>query len=135
MEYNNSSQHIVKNYNDMRYVGWQSSNDCVKAFYSPMTVKIISRKVTELLQGVDPFGRKIVVSDDNISSIMSSLQNNYVPQVGDIHSRYNVSSNGKPQNMVQELIDRCIEIIVMDIWQLFPRNKDMDSQTHDTSRP
>ena len=40
------------NNNYYRFVGWRDS-DSIKKYFSPNTVKMISKKVTELLQGVD----------------------------------------------------------------------------------
>ena len=114
MEYGQQIQ-IPQDENSMRYVGWQQSNNCIKSYYSPLTVKIISRKVTELLQGVDSKNRKIIVPKETIAHVMSSVQNNYIPQVGDIFTRYHITSLGKPVNMVQQMIDRVIEIIVQDV--------------------
>jgi hypothetical protein len=44
----------VCDFNYMRYVGWTESNPAVQRYYSPQTVKMISKKVTELTRGVDP---------------------------------------------------------------------------------
>ena len=113
MEYGQQIQ-IPIDENNMRYVGWKQSNDCIATYYSPSTVNMISRKVSELLDGVDIKNRKIIIPDETIGHVMSSVQNNYVPHVGDIFTRYHIKSLGNV-NMLQEMIDRVIEIIVQDV--------------------
>lgn len=102
------------NNNYYKYVGWQDSNESIKKYFSPDTVKLISRKVTELLQGVDPKNRPIIVPNKSICNIMSSVFDNFRPQTGDIYSRYIIPSQ-KQQNCVQNMIDQVIEIIVTEV--------------------
>jgi hypothetical protein len=101
-------------YNYMRYVGWQESNASVSKYYSPDTVKLISRKVSELTRGVDPKGRKIVVPDKNICSVLDAIYVQNTPAVGDIFTRY-IIPNNEQENLVQSMIDQTIEIIVDSI--------------------
>ena len=100
--------------NFTRYVGYSYGDDqsayCIKKYYSHETRQIISHKVTELLEGVHPQGKKIVVTDSDICKTMSTIQNNYRPSVGDIYSRYIIPS--KPENYVRDMIDQVIEAIV-----------------------
>lgn len=114
MNYAKSNKHTVTDDNYSRYVGWDKTrqNACLESYYSPLTVKIISRKVTELLRGVDDTGRDILVVDNVISHVMSSVQNNYRPPTGGIYSRYHIHSINRPLNIVQDMIDRVINIIV-----------------------
>lgn len=100
--------------NYTRYVGYSEDNDAIKAYYNPETVKIISNKVSELTQGVDPLNRKIVVPDRRIYEVMDSIYYSYRPMTGDIYSRY-IVPNSQPENHVQNMIDQVIEIIVSDI--------------------
>lgn len=100
--------------NFMRYVGFQENNDCIKYYFSNDTVKTISCKLTELLQGVDPHGRNIVVPDNTICSVMSQIYQSFRPQTGDIYGRYNIPSY-QPENYVQNMIDQVIEVIVSDV--------------------
>ena len=99
----------------MRYVGYSENNDCIKKFFSQETINLISRKVTELTMGVNPENRPIVVPDSTISNIMSNVQQNYRPPVGDIYSRYIIPTNENAVSMMQNMIDQVIEIITSDI--------------------
>ena len=100
--------------NFMRFVGWKESNYCVQKYFSKDTVRLISYKLTELLQGVDPQGRPIIVPDKTISSVMDSIYDSYRPPTGDVYGRYNVPTD-EPQNYVQSMIDQVIEVIFADV--------------------
>jgi hypothetical protein len=100
-----------RNDNYIRHVGYNDDNEYINAFFNKDTVRLISFKITELLQGVHPENRPIVVPDCNISSIMSSVYKSYTPQTGDIYSRYIVENGMSSDNYIQSLIDQTIEII------------------------
>ena len=100
--------------NYLKHVGWSEGNFCIKKYFSPETVKIISRKVTELTMGVDEKNRPIVVPDIRICEVMNSVFWNFRPTTGDIYSRYIVPNN-QEANMVQSMIDQTINIIVGNI--------------------
>jgi hypothetical protein len=87
---------------------------CYDLFMSKNTVRLISEKVSQLLQGVDPHGRKIVIPDDIIGNVMDQVYISYQPNVGSIYSRYQVPS-GTSDNMAQNMINQTIEIIYNDV--------------------
>jgi hypothetical protein len=101
--------------NYMKHVGYTENNPCIKYYFHPSQVKTISHKITELLQGVDPQGRPIIVPDKTICSIMSEVYDSYRPPTGDIYGRYNVPSGNGFESYVQSMIDQVIEIIVSDV--------------------
>jgi hypothetical protein len=100
-------------YNNLKYVGWDSSqSECEKLLFTPGTVRYISNKLSELLRGVDPTGKKIVVTDDVITSVLTSQLNAQIPQVGDIYSRYIIMDEAeRKRNDIQEIINRSIQVI------------------------
>jgi hypothetical protein len=102
------------NDNFTRYVGYSYGNDdgCIQKFYSQETVEIISHKVSELLQGVHPEGKKLIVPNKIICGMMSAVQDTYRPPTGDIYSRYIIPSGKGASDYVQDMIDQVIEIIV-----------------------
>ena len=57
----------------MRHVGYKENNVCIKKYYSEQTVRMISNKLTQLLMGVDPQNRPIIVPDKTICHIMDSV--------------------------------------------------------------
>lgn len=101
--------------NKMRYVGYEQSNDCIKKYYSEENVRKMSKKITELLMGVDPQNRPIIVPDSTITSIMSEVCQAYRPMTGDIYSRYIIPNGTNSESYVEDMINRSIEIIVSDV--------------------
>ena len=101
--------------NYIRHVGYNDDNSYINKFFNKDTIRLISFKITELLQGVHPENRPIIVPDYNISSIMSSVYKSYTPQVGDIHSRYIIQNEMSPDNYIQSMIDQTIEIITSSV--------------------
>jgi hypothetical protein len=101
--------------NKMRYVGYEQSNDCIKKYYSEENVRKMSKKITELLMGVDPQNRPIIVPDSTITSIMSEVYQAYRPMTGDIYSRYIIPNGTNSESYVEDMINRSIEIIVSDV--------------------
>lgn len=101
--------------NYKRFVGWNQNNECIRVYFSVNTVETISHKVTELLQGVDPNNRPIIVPSKTICHVMSAVYDSFRPETGDIYARYNIPMGKGPQNYVQNMIDQVIEIIVSDV--------------------
>jgi len=100
--------------NLMKYSGYEQGN-FEKEYFSKSTIKMISEKVSELLEGVDEQKRKIVVPDDTIAFVMSDIYDDFRPQIGDINTRYNISKSNGPENYMQDMIDQVIEIIYSDV--------------------
>lgn len=100
----------VCDFNYIRHVGWSESNACIQEYFSPQTVDLISKQVTKLTLGVDPKNRPIVVPKERICEVMDGVFQRYTPPVGDIYSRYIITSP-ENKNMVQSMIDQTIEII------------------------
>lgn len=100
--------------NYARYVGWSESNPNIQYLFSRKNINYISHKVSEILEGVDVQGRKIVIPDDKICHVISSVLNANRPRTGDIYSRYVIPGSGA-SNVIQDVIDRVIEIITSTI--------------------
>lgn len=101
----NFTKHVGYNYN-----GYKGVID----FFNKKTTTLISKKVTQLLIGVDEFNRRIIVPDHIIENVMSDVYDSFRPQTGSIYSRYTVSSEYTP-NEYQTLVNQVIEIIVSDV--------------------
>jgi hypothetical protein len=65
-EFDTNRRVIPQDYND----------DCYYTFFSKRNILNISYEITRRLQGVHPDGKNIIVSDDNILSVMDSIYNN-----------------------------------------------------------
>ena len=82
--------------------------------YDPKTIKTISNKITELLEGVHPEGKKIVVTDRVIGATLTSMYNDTRPNIGDIYDVYNIP-HASPRNDLSSIINRTIELITNNI--------------------
>ena len=82
----------IQDDNYYRHVGWNGGNEYSKTYFSEATIRTISTKITDFLEGVDPQGRSIVVPDKTIRLIVSS---------GSIYR----------DNYIQNMIDQTIEVI------------------------
>jgi hypothetical protein len=109
--------------NFVKHVGYSQyvcQEDCgvtssIGTYFSQNTVDTISYKVTQLLAGVDPQNRPIIVPDKTITSVMSAVWDNYKPQeAGDIYTRYNIPTGLIPDG-VTTMIDQTINLIVTDV--------------------
>ena len=101
--------------NYIKYVGYSEDNACIRKYYSEETRRVISHKITELLQGVDPQNRPIIVPDNTICSVMNDIYASFRPPTGDIYSRYTVPNGISPQSYVQSMIDQVIQVIVSNV--------------------
>lgn len=94
----------------MRYVGTEiDENPVIKEFYSKKYVDYISKKSTELLKGVDEYGRDIVVPDRRILEVMNTVEQSYNFATG--FDAPEISAYGYIRKMVED----CIERIVYDV--------------------
>lgn len=100
--------------NYQRFVGYEQYNECIRKLFAPKTIDKLSRKITQLLQGVDPKGRPIIVPNRRICTVLSSVYNGYRPPTGDIYSRYIVPNN-EQTDMVQSILDQTVEIITENV--------------------
>lgn len=99
--------------NFIKHVGYKEINECIKEYFSQKNVDKMSNKITELLMGVDPQNRPIIVPDKTICSVMSNIYDNFRPETGDIYSRYTIPNNRT--NDVANMINQVIEIITSDV--------------------
>ena len=98
-----------------QYVGYQDTNVCIEKYFSGYTVNIISKKVTELLMGVHPENRRIIVPDSTIYNVLDAIYQNYRPPTGYIYGRYNIPSGTTTESYVQDMIDQVIEVITSNV--------------------
>lgn len=103
-------QKFVLNSNYNKFVGYEQ-NQHLNNFFNQDTVQLISKKVSELLHGVHPENKKIVVPDKNIIGVMNQVYTNFRLPVGDIYSRYHIPSQRKNEDYIDDMIDQVIETI------------------------
>jgi hypothetical protein len=97
-----------------RHVGYKENNACIRKYFQPNTVRLISRKITELTMGVNPQNRPIIVPDKMICDLMDTIYINFRPETGGLYARYNIQT-GHQRSLVQQMIDQVIEVAVTDI--------------------
>ena len=106
-------EHINESY--QRYVGYSDNSDMLQRFFTQGTINMISAKVSQLLDGVDPQNRKIIVPDRTIANVMDSIYTNYRPRTSDIYGRYNVPSGDTCNDYITDMTDQVIEFIYSDV--------------------
>lgn len=88
----------------------------VNYLFSQENIKEMSRKISSILEGVDPLNRKIIVPDETIISVLNSVYQNFTPNVGSIYGRYNMAPLELDiDNSTNNIMYQTIEIIVSDV--------------------
>jgi hypothetical protein len=101
--------------NNYRYVGWnQTQTSGVLQFFNHSNLLLIQKKITELLEGVHPENKKIVVAIPVISGVLSEVFENFTPETGSIYSRYTISSESL-FDYYNHMTNQAIEIIVQNV--------------------
>jgi len=132
-EFIDSNIEETLNHNFTRNAGYQDTSSLFKTkYYNINIVNTISKKLTELLQGVDHLNRPIIVPDNTIINIMDSVQQNYRPLTGDIFSRYNIPNGQNSDDYISSMIDQTIEIIYSEVknnFEIEENNKNLSVWT------
>ena len=100
-----------------KYVGWESTtanNPNYKFLFDPDRLRLYQTKITDLLQGVGPDNRPIIVPIESIGSVLSQCFESNRPQVGDIYSRH-IQERKTDRDDGVVIVDRMINIIVSQI--------------------
>ena len=101
---------------ETKHPGFTDFDLCLRQYFSQNTIHTISHKLTQLLMGVDPQNRPIIIPDKQIGFVMDSVYRNFTPyNTGDIYTRYNIPSGSNTDSYVQNMIDQVIEIIYSDV--------------------
>jgi hypothetical protein len=99
-----------------RFSGYQETSELLKTkFFNINTINVISKKITQLLQGVDPRNRPIIVPNESIKNIMDSVYINFRPQTGDIYTRYIIPNGLNSDDYINDMIDQTVEIIYSEV--------------------
>jgi hypothetical protein len=91
------------------------NNDLAKQLFSNNTICLLSKEITKYLDGVRNDGKRIIVPDSTILSVLSTVFENYRPNTLDIHSRYNIMSNNNNSIDYNYIIAQTVNIIVEDV--------------------
>jgi hypothetical protein len=100
-----------------QYIGWNqrtSWDPLTTMLFSQKTLKIIRDKVSEYTIGVDPKGRRIIPSDNVITTALYGVFENYHPATGDIYGKYLVVDMSTRDDYAA-IVDQTISLIVRGI--------------------
>lgn len=102
----------VRDKNFLRYPGYEYQNLSVQQkLFSNQTMALIQGKCMELLDGVEPTGKRILVQVETIADVMDAVWNTWKQQdIGDIYTIYNIP-NGVNTDPYSQIIDQVIEYI------------------------
>jgi len=104
--------------NFMANVGWEETSrdhPVLQFLFSSENIEQMSQAISRALEGVDPQGRTIRVSNEAIAGVLSSVYRfGTRSQIGDIHSRFIV-----PQEQlrcdVQSIVTQSLNIIITQL--------------------
>jgi len=105
-----------ENIDSNQYVGWAQQvgwNSFLSKLFSKDTLKIIQKKTSEYLEGVDDQGRSIIPSERIIESALYGVFQNYRPVTGDIYGKYTVDDNSRDD--YSYIVDQTISLLVRGI--------------------
>lgn len=105
-----------------RYVGYTSENPLRAAVFNRPVFDLIKKKVTEMTRGVHPEGKAIVVTDEVIKNRLDQVVEVYIPETGDIYTRFNFNGVGDA-NYPMQVIDIAINSMVNQIKTEFEANQ------------
>jgi hypothetical protein len=87
----------------------------------------VSKTVTKILKGTLP-NQDIIIADHVICDVLSNIYQNYIPQVGDIYSRYIIPLDGQSGcDWMGNIIQQAIQVMVSNVKNTY----DMERQNKD----
>jgi hypothetical protein len=110
----------------LKYIDWDQTsqnNSFIKFLFNPSRLKIYQNKISDLLEGVHPEGKKIVVPIQSISHVLWQCYENRTQQLGDMYSKYHISGIQKNRDDTRDIVDRAINIIVSQIRDEYEREE------------
>lgn len=104
--------------NGIQNVGWDYTKDEEEKYafiFSQTNLDYLSSTISDALRGVDPQNRKIIIPDDKICNVLSTVYK-YATRanIGDIYSKYIVGTI-ETRNDIKDINNQTINIIVSAI--------------------
>jgi len=100
------------------FVGWENTiaGDCmVNTLFSEQNIMSLQNAIKDALHGVDPTGKNIIVTPEQITGVLSTTYRNSTrPNIGDIHSRFIVPQN-EPRCDLRSINNQTMNIIIRTI--------------------
>lgn len=102
----------------IQYVGWDHTvedNEKYAFIFSQKNMDYLSSTISDALRGVDPQNRRIIIPDDKIANVLSTVYKYGTrANIGDIHGRFIVGSI-ETRNDIKDINNQTINIIVSAI--------------------
>ena len=98
---------------NMKYVGYNSTNRYTAVLFSRQNIDAVSARITKMLDGVCG-NRPIIVPDETICMVMSSIYDTFVPQTGDIVTRY-VIPPARQDSYIDDVNNQTVNVCVADV--------------------
>lgn len=112
---------IQREYNPLldghQNVGWSQTaewNELTQMLFTPQTLAVIREKVAQYLTGLDEYGRKIVPSDNVITTALWGVFQKHQPRTGDIYGKYTVVDMTRRDDYAA-IVDKTISLLVRGI--------------------
>lgn len=102
----------IHSYNQYRNV---LGEGVLENVFTPYNINLIQRKTAELLRGVHPEGNPIIVSEKVIIAALDSVIQQYIPNIGAIHSSRYIIEDEPIRYYTRDVIDRTINFIVQSV--------------------
>lgn len=84
--------------------------------FSKQNVEMLSKQITQLLEGVDPQGRQIIYPSDKIVHVLNQLyENSKGKSIGDIYSRFHIGGTDQARDDVVTINQQAINLIYTTI--------------------
>lgn len=104
--------------NGIQNVGWditKEDNEKYAFVFSQQNIDYLSTTISDALRGVDPQNRKIIIPDDKICNVLSTVYKYGTRcNVGDIYSKYIIEPIAV-RNDIKDINNQTINIIVSSI--------------------
>lgn len=97
-----------------QYVGYLQNvqnNNNYRFMMDDTRLHILQQKITEILEGVEPDGRSIVVPLDTIRSVVYQCYQAYIPNIGNIYTTFIQENETLKRNDVRDIYDQAVNII------------------------
>lgn len=105
----------------MKYIGWDAimQIDNIRELWSEEHLLTIQKIVAEKSRQYHPENRPILVSLDNIGSVLFQCYQSNNPNVGDIYSRFIMDNTELQRQDITQIIQRTINVILHHINALY----------------
>lgn len=105
----------------LKYVGWDAvmQNTNIRALWNKENLVEYQKIIAEKARQFHPQNRPVLVSLDNIGSVLFQCYQSNRPKVGDIYSRYIMDNTELTRNDWNDIVERMMTVILNHIKSLY----------------